>query len=260
MKNVLSLGHKNASMIKKIYVLIPAYKARKTLPLLFKRVPKNIYNSVECFVIVEDCNEGDTASVDNALIDKYSKIHVLHHNENKGYAQSQKTGYEYCLKQGADVCVLLHADGQYSPEEMEKLYGPIINDTADVVLGSRMKNWRNALRGGMPYYKFVANIILTRLENLFFRMNLSEYHSGYMIYSKKALEIIPYAKLSDTFHFDGEMLLMAGKCNLRILDIEISTHYGNEVSHLRPIRYGVNVLKVVVKNFFGHYDKILKSR
>jgi glycosyltransferase involved in cell wall biosynthesis len=185
---------------------------------------------------------------------KHPKLEVLLHEHNKGYGGAQKTGFTRALELGADVAVLLHADGQYAPEAMERLYAPLLRDEADVVLGSRMKDYRSALRGGMPFYKFAANIGLTTLENLAYGMKLSEYHSGYMLYSRRALEKIPFEKLSDTFHFDGEMLLMAGKKKLRIADLPIPTHYGDEESHLKPIPYGLEVLKVILKNFQGKYD------
>ena len=130
---------------------------------------------------------------------------------------------------------------------------PILENKADIVLGSRMKNYRSALRGGMPFYKFIANISLTKLENLVYRLNLSEYHSGYMLYSGRALKEIPFCKLSDTFHFDGEMLLVGGKRGLRIADMPIPTHYGDEESHLKPIQYGFEVLGVILKYMIGHY-------
>jgi glycosyltransferase involved in cell wall biosynthesis len=207
--------------------------------------------------VIEDAGPDIPPSTTPELLEKFPKIEVLLHEENKGYGAAQKTGYRRALELGADVAVLLHADGQYAPEIMADLYAPLVRGEADVVLGSRMKNRGAALRGGMPLYKWVANIGLTRLENLAYGMRLSEYHSGYMLYTRKALETIPFDKLSDTFHFDGEMLLMAGKCQLRIADLPIPTHYGDEASHLKPIRYGFEVLGVILKNCRGAYDRLL---
>lgn len=247
------------NMNQKIVVVIPAYKARSTLPSVLKRIPENVYQNLYKILIVEDIDPGVEPSTTEELIQKYPKISVLHHEKNKGYGAAQKTGYLKALEMGADVAVLLHADGQYAPEEMERLYQPLLSKEADVVLGSRMKNKKNALKGGMPKYKWIANICLTQLENIAYGMKLSEYHSGYMLYSKKALQNIPFQKLSDTFHFDGEMLLMAGKCKLKIADLPIPTHYGDEESHLKPIQYGFEVLGVIWKNFNGYYDRFLSS-
>jgi glycosyltransferase involved in cell wall biosynthesis len=239
---------------KNITVVIPAYKADKTLPEVLERIPDNVYDEISNIVIVEDGGTNNPLSVSNQLKQKYSKIEIIWHPTNRGYGAAQKTGFARALELGADVGVLLHADGQYAPEEMERLYQPLINEQADVVLGSRMHDPRSALKGGMPLYKLIANISLTKLENLCYGMQVSEYHSGYMLYSRKALETIPFQKLSDTFHFDGEMLLLSGKKNLRIADLPIPTHYGDEVSHLKPIEYGFDVLKIIARNFMGKYD------
>ena len=138
---------------------------------------------------------------------------------------------------------------------MERLFEPLFKGEADIVLGSRMKSYRSALSGGMPVYKLIANILLTALENLAYGMRLSEYHSGYMLYSRHALETIPFERLSDSFHFDGEMLMVGGsKKNLRIADLPIPTHYGDEESHLKPIKYGSQVLRTVFNFWRGKYD------
>jgi hypothetical protein len=113
---------------------------------------------------------------------------------------------------------------------------------------------KNALQGGMPLYKYIANRVLTWVENICFGMNMAEYHSGYMLYARRTLESIPFERLSDTFHFDGEMLLMAHKHGLRIKQIPIPTHYGTEKSHLRPVKYGVDVLRIILRNALGKYD------
>ncbi len=239
---------------KKIAVVIPAYKADATLPGVLDRIPASVMDAISHIIIVEDGGTNRPDSVSNQLKQKYSKIEIVWHPENRGYGAAQKTGFRRVLELGVDVGVLLHADGQYAPEEMDRLYKPLIDGTADVVLGSRMHNWRSARKGGMPLYKLIANILLTRLENLCYGMSLSEYHSGYMLYNRRALETIPFEKLSDTFHFDGEMLLMAGKKGLRIADLPIPTHYGDEKSHLKPIQYGFDVLKIITRNFMGKYD------
>jgi glycosyltransferase involved in cell wall biosynthesis len=238
---------------KKIVVVIPAYKADATLPGVIERIPVQAMQEISNIIIVEDGGTNHPDSVSNQLKQKYPKIEIIWHPQNRGYGAAQKTGFRRALDIEADIAVLLHADGQYAPEEMPRLYQPLIAGQADVVLGSRMHNWTNALKGGMPLYKLIANITLTKIENLCYGMKLSEYHSGYMLYSRKALETIPFQKLSDTFHFDGEMLLMAGKKNLRIADLPIPTHYGDEDSHLRPVKYGFEVLSVIAKNFMGKY-------
>jgi len=240
---------------KKLVVVIPAYKAQKTLPSVLQRIPEEVYNEIDHIVVVEDGGVGLPRTVTKELLQKYpKKIDCMYHPINRGYGAAQKTGFKRALELGADIVILLHADGQYAPEIMKELYTPLDKEVADVILGSRMKNLRDALKGGMPLYKFIANISLTSLENFCYGMKLSEYHSGYMLYSKLALETIDFSRLSDTFHFDGEMLLMSGKKQLRVADLPIPTHYGDEESHLKPIRYGFDVLKVIWRNFCGHYN------
>lgn len=245
--------------MKRIVCVIPAYRAGATLPGVLKRIPRPVYEELDRIVVVEDAGPNMERSVSEELRDRYDKLDVLFHDRNRGYGAAQKTGYRRALEIGADVAVLLHADGQYAPEIMADLYAPLVRDEADIVLGSRMHSIRSAYRGGMPVYKILANVCLTRLENLVYGMRMSEYHSGYMLYTRRALETVPFEKLSDEFHFDGEMLLMGGKCGLRIVDMPIPTHYGDEDSHLRPIRYGFEVLGVIAKSLRGHYDELLES-
>jgi len=247
------MNQQSVSSKKRIVVVIPAYEAADTLPLVLSRIPPRVYDALFSILIVEDANPQIPRSVTPDLQIKYPKIEVLVRDQ-AGYGGAQKKGFRRALELGCDIAVLLHADGQYAPEIMEELYAPLLGDKADIVLGSRMKNYRSALRGRMPFYKFVANICLTKIENLVYGLNLSEYHSGYMLYSRKALETIPFEKLSDAFHYDGEMLLVGGKKKLRIADVPIPTHYGNEESHVKPISYGFEVLGVVLKYFRGKYD------
>lgn len=238
---------------KRIVVVIPAYKAATTLPSVLARIPQQVYEALYRIVVVEDVDLATPRSCSPELAASYPKIEVII-RDNPGYGGAQKKGFRRALELGGDIAVLLHSDGQYAPEIMENLYAPLLRDEADIVLGSRMKDYRSALHGGMPMHKFVANILLSKLENLVYGLNLSEYHSGYMLYSRKALETIPFEKLSDAFHYDGEMLLVGGKMKLRIADIPIPTHYGDENSSVKAIPYGFEVLGVILKYFLGGYN------
>jgi glycosyltransferase involved in cell wall biosynthesis len=177
---------------------------------------------------------------------------VLTHETNRGYGEAEKTLLRYALAEGAEVSILLHSDGQYSPEKIPELLVPFDRGTADLVQGSRVLGG-GALRGGMPLYKFVANKALTGIENRAFGLKLAEYHSGYMLYSRKTLETIPFEKLSGSFDFDLEMIVLARVKGLRIAEIPIPTIYAGEKSHLRPVRYGLDVLKVVRDYRRGKY-------
>ena len=238
---------------KKIFIIIPAYQAALTLESVFQRIPQAIYDKGARIVVVNDGSSDATGEVARAAARQRPNVEVIDHDRNRGYAQAQKTGFTHALAQGADIVALLHSDGQYAPELLPQLLAPLENDEADLVMGSRMLE-QGALKGGMPMYKYIANKTLTAIENIAYGLNVSEYHSGYMLYSRRCLEAIPFVRLSDTFHFDGEMIMMAGKRKLRIKEIAIPTRYADEKSHLKPIKYGFDVLKIIWRNYRGKYE------
>jgi glycosyltransferase involved in cell wall biosynthesis len=237
----------------KLVIVMPAYNAAKTIESVFKRIPKEFYKRVHKIVVVNDGSKDNTAKVVERLSKKYKKTLKLDHPQNKGYGAAQKTGFNKAVELKADIAILLHSDGQYAPEVLHKMIAPIAQGKADVVMGSRFLGG-GALKGGMPLYKFIGNRVLTAIENLAYGMNISEFHTGYMIYSKKALQSIKFNRLSDSFHFDGEMVMMSGKKRLRIVEIGIPTLYAEEESHLKPIKYGLEVLKIILKEKMGKYD------
>jgi glycosyltransferase involved in cell wall biosynthesis len=239
-------------MVENVFVLIPAYNAGATLERVFARIPAEAKRRIRRYVAVNDGSKDDTAAALARLQAEFPELVILTHETNRGYGEAEKTLLGYALREGAEAGVLLHSDGQYSPEKIPELLEPFDRDTADLVQGSRMLGG-GALRGGMPFYKFVANKALTAIENRAFGMRLAEYHSGYMLYSRKALETIPFEKLSGSYDFDLEMIVLARVKGLRIAEIAIPTIYAGEKSHLRPIKYGLDVLKVVRDYKRGKY-------
>ena len=237
----------------KIVIVMPAYNAAKTIESVFERIPADFWQKLSNVIVVNDGSTDNVVEVLERLKQKYKNITVLTHNPNRGYGPAQKTGFTEAMRIGADIAILLHSDGQYAPEMLFEMVRPIETGEADVVTGSRMLGG-GALKGGMPMHKYIGNRALTIIENIAYGMNISEYHTGYMVYSKKALAAIPFMKLSDTFHFDGEMIMMSGKKRLRIREVPIPTRYADEESHLKPIKYGINVLKIIWKNWRGKYD------
>src|SRR2546421_4810416 len=217
-------------MVDNIFVLMPAYNAAATVEKVFARIPAEARARICGYVVVNDGSKDDTAAALARLQAAWAELVVLTHPVNRGYGEGIKTLLRYAIRKGADVGIVLHSDGQYSPEKIPELLRPFDEDTADIVQGSRMLGG-GALRGGMPLYKFLANKTLTAIENRAFGMKLAEYHSGYMLYARKAMTTIDFEQLSASFDFDLEMLVLAKVNGLRIVEIAIPTIYAGEKSH-----------------------------
>jgi glycosyltransferase involved in cell wall biosynthesis len=246
-------------MVDRVFVLMPAYNAGATIEKVFARIPPEAKQRITRYVAVNDGSRDDTAEALARLQREFPTLVVLNHDGNRGYGEAEKTLLRYARSEGADVGIVLHSDGQYSPEKIVELLEPFDRDTADMVQGSRMLDG-GALKGGMPFYKFVSNKILTAIENAAFGMKLAEYHSGYMLYSRKAIQSLPFEKLSNSFDFDLEMIVLARVTRLRIAEIAIPTIYAGEKSHLNPIKYGMDVLKVVRNYRRGYYQSLFDVR
>ena len=241
--------------MKHIFIIVPAYNAAKKIVSVFERIPQEIWDKDAKAIIINDGSFDDTGEKIEETQKRFGeRIMVIDKVKNEGYARAQKDGFSRALAEGADIAILLHSDCQYAPEMLPELLKPLEEETADIVQGSRMMDKKAALRGGMPIYKFIANVGLSTLENFVYGLNFAEYHSGYMLYSRKALETIPFQKFSNTFHFDGEMLFVGAKKGLRVKEIPIPTQYADEVSHVKPIQYGFHVLGIMIKYLLGKYE------
>jgi glycosyltransferase involved in cell wall biosynthesis len=242
-------------MVEDVFVLVPAYNAGATVERVFDRIPEPARRRIRRYAAVNDGSKDDTAAALERLAARFPNLEILNHQGNRGYGEAEKTLLRYALAEGAQVGILLHSDGQYSPEKIPEILEPFDRGEADMVQGSRMLGG-GALRGGMPFYKFAANKILTAIENRAFGMSMAEYHSGYMAYSRQAMEVIPWEKLSNSFDFDLEMLVLARVKGLRIAEVPIPTIYAGEKSHLNPIQYGLDVLSVVREYRRGKYHNM----
>ena len=245
-------------MIDRPFVVMPAYNAGATVERVFARIPAEVRRRIARYVVVNDGSTDDTATALRRIGKDFPGLAVLTHDRNKGYGAAEKTLLSYALQEGAGAAILLHADGQYSPEKIPDLLGPLDRGEADIVQGSRMRGG-GALRGGMPFYKFAANKVLTAIENHAFGMKLAEYHSGYLVYSRRVLEEVPFGMLSDSYDIDIEMMICGRLRGLGIKEVAIPTIYAGEVSHLRPVRYGLDVLKIVRKYRLGYYHLLLRT-
>ncbi|MBN2459008.1 glycosyltransferase family 2 protein [Candidatus Woesearchaeota archaeon] len=237
--------------VLKIYVVMPAFNASRTIAKVFARIPRDVIIKISGFIVIDDGSNDNTMREIKRLKRRYH-IMLARHKKNQGYGSAQKSGFRLALKHNADVVVLLHSDGQYPPEMLGKMVEPLLSGKADIVGGSRWSYGR-MLGRGMPVHKYIGNFLLTGIMNLAFRKRLSCYHSGYKAYSKKALESIDFSRFSDKFDFDSEMLVASFKHNLKIIEIPIPTHYGDEVSYLKPMEYGLGILRIIGKYIRGYY-------
>lgn len=226
---------------KKIIVVMPAYNAAKTLADTYARIPKDIVDEV---ILVDDASSDKTVLIASKL-----NIYTIRHSSNLGYGGNQKSCYTEALKHGGDVIVMLHPDGQYEPQMIPHMIKPIINEGADLVLGSRMAIKGEALKGGMPRYKFIANKILTFIENIALGLRLSEYHTGYRAYSRRLLEIIPFMKNSNGFVFDSQIIIQARRFNLVIKEVPVKSNYFKDASSInfyKSVVYGLQTLWMIL--------------
>lgn len=229
---------------KKIIVVLPAYNAAKTLKTTLDAIPKDVVDDV---ILVDDASSDDTVGEAKRL-----GLKVFVHSKNLGYGGNQKTCYGEALKLGADIAVMVHPDFQYDPVFIPEMIKPIVNNECDAVFGSRMKIRQNALKGGMPYWKFISNIFLTKIENFILRNNLTEYHSGFRAYNKKVMEL-PLEFNSNNFVFDTEIIVQMKVAGMKIKEIPISTKYFPEASQIRlwkSVEYGLSILNVMRKYLF----------
>ena len=175
------------------------------------------------------------------------EITVLRNPENQRYGGNQKLGYRYAIEHGFDFVALVHGDGQYAPECLPELLAPLVAGEADAVFGSRMMNPGGARQGGMPLYKLVGNKILTRFQNALLSSNLTEFHSGYRLYSVRALQQVPFEANTNHFHFDTEIIIQFHLAGLRIKELPIPTYYGDEECRVNGLRYAWDVCKTMIR-------------
>lgn len=246
---------------KKIIAVLPAYNAAKTLKLTLDDIPPN---TVDDIILVDDASQDNTVEIAKTL-----NLKIFVHPKNRGYGANQKTCYREALALGADIVIMIHPDHQYNPKLVPQMLAPLINNECDAVFGSRMLKKPEALSGGMPKWKFLANIILTQIENITLGIKLSEYHSGFRAYSREVLSTLPLEKNSDDFVFDTEIIVQMVANDFQIKEIPINTHYfknASSISLKRSIEYGLDILKTLVKyklekmrlRAYGQFAKIKK--
>ena len=237
----------------KVGVLVVAYNAGTTLVDVLDRIPPAMREQLAEVLVQDDHSTDDTFQVATDYLRQGTDLPltVLRHEQNLGYGGNQKAGYTYAINHGWDVVVMLHGDGQYAPEVMGDLVGPILTGDADAVFGSRMMAAGAAREGGMPLYKYVGNRILTTFQNGITGARLSEWHSGYRAYRVGALAQLPFLGNSDGFDFDTEIILQLLAGEHRIVEVPIPTYYGDEICHVNGISYARDVVLDTLRYRFG---------
>jgi len=243
---------------KKILIFIPAYNVEKQILRVLKRIPIELLK--EYFVrilIIEDFSKDNTKQV----IEDYIKtsennklMHLIKNEKNNGYGGVQKIAFNYALKNNFDYVIMLHGDDQYEPEKIPEFILNLLNDDVDAVFGSRFINPKAPLKDGMPLNRYIGNRAVTFIQNLIVGTKMTEFHSGYRSYKINVLKKINFEKNSNDFYFDSEIIVQMAKLEFIIKEIPIATIYADEVSNLKPIPYGINVLISTVKYKFFYKD------
>lgn len=222
-------------------MVLPAYNAAKTLEQTYREIPFDLVDDV---VLVDDASRDNTLDLAKSL----GIRHAIRHERNKGYGGNQKTCYRKALELGADIVVMLHPDYQYTPKLLPAMISVIGTDVYPVVFGSRILG-NGALQGGMPIYKYIANRLLTLVQNLLLGEKLSEYHTGYRAFSREVLQSIDLEACNDDFIFDNEMVSQIFYKGFRIAEVTCPTKYFDEASSInfsRSVKYGLGCLRVSI--------------
>ncbi len=222
----------------KITAVLPAFNAEKTVQKTYDAIPRQIVNEI---ILVDDASTDKTVKAAK----QNSDLIVILHDKNRGYGGNQKTCYTEALKRGADIVIMIHPDFQYDPSYVPKIIQPILDNRADMVMGSRFLN-KDPRQSQMPAWRYWGNRFLTTMQNIRLGTHLSEGHSGYRAYNKKLLQEIPFHLFSNDFVFDAQMLVAVADRGYRIGEVEIPTKYAQESSSISfpaSVRYGLATLK-----------------
>jgi glycosyltransferase involved in cell wall biosynthesis len=235
----------------RLLIFVVAYYAESTLRWVLDRIPSRMFVDLDCEVLViDDASTDATFAIGSEYRREHASLQVtvLRNEYNQGYGGNQKVGYAYAMQRGFDYVALVHGDGQYAPEELPRLLAPLVRGETDAVFGSRMLERQAALRGGMPLYKYVGNRVLTTLQNGLLGSKLSEFHSGYRIYSVEALRRLPLRLNSNDFHFDTEIIIQLLNAKATILELPIPTYYGDEICRVNGMKYAKDVMWATLQN------------
>ncbi|MFW5960693.1 MAG: glycosyltransferase family 2 protein [Chitinivibrionales bacterium] len=235
-----------------VSLFIPAYNAGGMLQRVIERIPDSVMGCLLGIHIVDDGSLDDTKERAYEIQRSNPIVRYTGFEKNSGYGAAVKRGLELCRKDGSDVSVCLHSDGQYPPEYIPEIAEFMLSRGYDIIQGSRIA-YGSVLKKGMPVYKYVSGRVLSLLENMVFRNRMTDRHSGYMFYSRRALNLIDFENLSDSFDFDMEVLASSYSSGLSVSEYPVPARYSDEISYLNPVLYGFRVLRVLLKYMTGRY-------
>lgn len=233
----------------KFAIFIVAYNAVSTLTKVLDRIPNEVWEKVEEVFVFDDCSQDETTLLAEGYkhTKNKDKLNIYRNEVNLGYGGNQKKGYRYAIEKGYDYVILLHGDGQYAPESLPEFIRMAEKENPAMVIGSRMMKRKDALKGGMPFYKFFGNIILTTYQNVVLGTKISEFHSGYRMYKCDVLKNLHLEKYTDDFHFDTEIMVELIHRSEKIVEIPIPTYYGGEICYVNGFKYSLNVFLSVLR-------------
>ena len=233
----------------RIGILVVAYNAAGTLARVLDRIPADFRPRISGVLVSDDHSADATYLVGLGYqqIDPTLPLEVIRNPHNLGYGGNQKVGYRWAIERGFDIIVMLHGDGQYAPEKLPDVVGPLERGDADAVFGSRMLEPGAARRGGMPLYKYEGNKVLTKLENTLVGTGLSEWHSGYRAYSVAALRELPFERNDDDFNFDTQIIIQLAEAGKTMVEIPIPTFYGDEICYVNGLKYARLISRDVIR-------------
>lgn len=237
----------------RVMVIMPAYHAARTLAATVRDIPEKYVAEI---LLVDDASHDETVAIAESL---GLTVRVSH--ENRGYGASQKTGYGYALQTDAQVVAMLHPDYQYDARVLPAAVELIRLGIVDVVVGSRIRTRREALRGGMPWIKYLANRLLTTIQNISLGQNLGDFHSGFRVFRREILESIRFEDNSDDFLFDGQFLIQCIERGFRLGDIPVPVRYFDEassISYRRSVVYALGSLWWIVR-YYLHRLRIVPA-
>ena len=240
------------------FIFVPAYNVERTLGEVLSKIDESVLARAHVLVIDDGSRDGTAQAYDrfmsscaeNAESAENARFEYFRFEKNSGYGAVVKKGLAEGIASGAAFVACLHGDGQYPAEKLGEFFVEMENCNLDLLQGSRHAIAGEAKRGGMPLYKRIGGAFLTALENLSFRVKLTDRHSGFIVYSSRFLKTLDLNKLSTSFDIDLELISIADARHFAVAELPIPTRYADEKSNLNVVTYGMRVLRQIWRRKF----------